>query len=235
MDFSERQQEPGKKFIGIGLVVLFHIALVYSLATGLHTKITKIVKEEVEVVKVKDEEIPPPPPPPDVPPPPPPKNLAPPPPPDFIPPPEVVVQQQRTDAPQLQVTQVAPTSNEMPQKSTQQPVQDAPPAQKSTSTGATFGVDVKFNSANCPTPTPDDYPKASVKNEETGTTKVMVTFGASGQVVDVKLDHSSGYSGLDRALIKHLKSGICKANRPATQDGVPVEGKAALEFTWKLD
>jgi periplasmic protein TonB len=234
MDFSERQQEPGKKFVGIGLVVLFHIALVYSLATGLHSKVVKLVKEEVEVVKV-EEEVPPPPPPPDVPPPPPPKNLAPPPPPDFMPPPEVVVQQQQTNAPQLQTTAVPPTSSDMPPKSVLQPVQDAPPAQKTASTGAAYGVDVKFNSANCPTPTPDDYPKASVKNEETGTTKVMVTFGANGQVVDVKLVDSSGYSGLDRALVKHLKSGICKANRPAVQDGAPVEGKAALEFTWKLD
>jgi periplasmic protein TonB len=96
-------------------------------------------------------------------------------------------------------------------------------------------VEVTFNSAACPTPTPDDYPKASIKNMETGTSKVTVIFGANAQVIDVTVNNSSGYPALDRALIKHLKSGICKANKPAMEDGNPVPGKAILEFTWRLD
>ncbi|WP_423682378.1 hypothetical protein [Undibacterium sp. WLHG33] len=37
MDFSDRQQEPGKKFLGIGLVIAFHVVLVYALLNGLGT------------------------------------------------------------------------------------------------------------------------------------------------------------------------------------------------------
>jgi periplasmic protein TonB len=104
-----------------------------------------------------------------------------------------------------------------------------------TSLTSASNVEVTFNSAACPTPTPDDYPKASIKNMETGTSKVTVTFGANSKVLDVIVNHSSGYPALDRALVKHLKSGICKANKPAMEDGNPVPGKAILEFTWRLD
>ncbi|MFZ6848562.1 energy transducer TonB, partial [Undibacterium sp. RuRC25W] len=90
MDFSNRQQEPGKKFLGMGLVLAFHLVLLYALLNGLGTKIVQIIQKPMETKIV--EEVKPPPPPPDTPPPPPPKLLAPPPP--FIPPPEVQVQQQ---------------------------------------------------------------------------------------------------------------------------------------------
>ncbi|MBC3871397.1 energy transducer TonB, partial [Undibacterium oligocarboniphilum] len=42
MDFSDRQQEPGKKFLGIGLVIAFHVVLVYALVNGLGTKLVEI-------------------------------------------------------------------------------------------------------------------------------------------------------------------------------------------------
>ncbi|MBI3284698.1 MAG: energy transducer TonB, partial [Burkholderiales bacterium] len=45
MDFSDRQQEPGKKFLGIGLVILFHVALIYALINGLGHKIVEIIQK----------------------------------------------------------------------------------------------------------------------------------------------------------------------------------------------
>ena len=77
MDFSNRQQEPGKKFLGMGLVLAFHLVLLYALLNGLGTKIVQIIQKPMETKIV--EEVKPPPPPPDTPPPPPPKLLAPPP------------------------------------------------------------------------------------------------------------------------------------------------------------
>ncbi|MFZ6727714.1 energy transducer TonB, partial [Undibacterium sp. MH2W] len=74
----------------MGLVLAFHLVLLYALLNGLGTKIVQIIQKPMETKIV--EEVKPPPPPPDTPPPPPPKLLAPPPP--FIPPPEVQVQQQ---------------------------------------------------------------------------------------------------------------------------------------------
>ncbi|MFZ6747332.1 energy transducer TonB, partial [Undibacterium sp. JH2W] len=75
--------------MGLGLVILFHILVVWALVSGLARKAMEVVIKPLETKIV--EEVKPPPPPPDTPPPPPPKLLAPPPP--FIPPPEVQVQQ----------------------------------------------------------------------------------------------------------------------------------------------
>ncbi|MCH8623131.1 energy transducer TonB, partial [Undibacterium sp. TS12] len=190
MDFSNRQQEPGKKFIGIGLVVAFHILVVWALVSGLARKAMDVVIKPLETKIV--EEVKPPPPPPDTPPPPPPKLLAPPPP--FIPPPEVQVQQPVQQAPTISVkSEVRPESNQLQKTPPPAPavVAEAKPAGPSIVPGV-----IDFNVAGCK----PEYPRASLRNEETGTVQLSVLIGADGSVSDVKIDKSSGFRGLDNAV-----------------------------------
>ena len=50
MDFSGRQQEPGKKFFGLGVVIVFHIILGWALMNGLGSKIAKFIQKPMEAV-----------------------------------------------------------------------------------------------------------------------------------------------------------------------------------------
>jgi protein TonB len=221
MDFSGRQQEPGKRFVGIGLVIAFHILVVYALVTGLARKVVEIVQKPLETKIV--EEVKPPPPPPDTPPPPPPKLMAPPPP--FIPPPEVAVQPQAPSPNAIsQVSQVKPESNALP-RTVQQPVVSEKPAGP-----VVVPAVINFDIAGCK----PEYPRASLRNEETGIVTLAVLIGADGSVADVRIEKSSGYRNLDNAVRSQLLSGNCK-NKPGTVDGKPQQTWAKVQYVWKLD
>ena len=89
---------------------------------------------------------------------------------------------------------------------------------------------VDFQQAGC---TPE-YPRASLRNEETGVTRLTVTIGADGLVTDVVIAKSSGFRGLDNAVRAQLLSGSCK-NKPGTVDGKPQATTTQVEYVWKLD
>ena len=221
MDFSGREPEPGKKLLGIGLVILFHVVMVYALINGLAREIMQVIQKPLETKIV--EEVKPPPPPPDTPPPPPPKLLAPPPP--FVPPPEVQVQQ-----PVVQNNAIAAVSNVKPESnakptSVQQPVETAKPAPPA----ATPAV-IDFKQAGCK----PEYPRASLRNEETGTVLLAVLVGVDGSVSDVKIEKSSGFKGLDNAVKNHLMAGGCK-HKPGTVDGKPQQSWTKVNYVWSLD
>jgi protein TonB len=222
MDFSGRQQEPGKKFFGLGVVIAFHIVLGWALMNGLGSKIVKMVQKPMEAI-VKEVE-PPPPPPPDTPPPPPPKVVTPPPP--FIPPPEVQVAPQ-TPSPNAisTVSNVKPEGNTMTK--TVAPVSDAP---KTVAAPVYVAAKIDFEQAGCK----PDYPRSSLRNEETGVTTLSVTTGADGSVTAVNIVKSSGFRGLDNAVRAQLLSGSCK-NKPGTIDGKPQETTNQVQYVWKLD
>src|SRR5450830_888217 len=212
MDFSNRQQEPGKKFLGMGLVLAFHLVLLYALLNGLGTKIVQIIQKPMETKIV--EEVKPPPPPPDTPPPPPPKLLAPPPP--FIPPPEVQVQQQP------QQNTINAVSNVKPENPVFAKTQQTAPPEPAKATGpVTVPGVIDFNVAGCK----PEYPRASLRNEETGTVVLSVLIGADGAVSDVKID---------KAVRAQLMSGSCK-NKPGTVDGKPQPTWTKVQYVWKLD
>ncbi|MES2072536.1 MAG: TonB family protein [Pseudomonadota bacterium] len=221
MDFSERQQEPGKKLSGLALVVLFHALLVYALLNGLGHKILEVVQKPLETKIV--EEVKPPPPPPETPPPPPPKLAAPPPP--FIPPPEVQVQPQVQPNTISQTTQVRPATDALPR--TVAPAVEAPV--KTTGPVSVAAV-IDFNAAGCK----PEWPRASLRNEETGTVGLSVLIGADGSVSDVKIDKSSGFRNLDNAVKSQLMSGSCK-NKPGTVDGKPQQLWTKVNYVWRLD
>jgi protein TonB len=222
MDFSGRQQEPGKKFLGLGLVIVFHVVLGWALLNGLGSKVAAFIQKPMEAV-VK-ETPPPPPPPPDTPPPPPPKLMTPPPP--FIPPPEVQVAQQAPSPNAISaVSNVKPDSNVLTKAPA--PVAEAP---KAPAGPVIIPGRVDFQQAGC---TPE-YPRASLRNEETGVTRLTVTIGADGAVTDVVIAKSSGFRGLDNAVRAQLLSGSCK-NKPGTVDGKPQATTTQVEYVWKLD
>ncbi|MBR7794417.1 energy transducer TonB [Undibacterium sp. FT147W] len=106
------------------------------------------------------------------------------------------------------------------------PVAEAP---KAAGPSIVPGV-IDFNVAGCK----PEYPRASLRNEETGTVVLSVLVGADGSVSDVKIDKSSGYRGLDNAVRTQLLSGSCK-NKPGTVDGKPQPTWTKVQYVWKLD
>ncbi|MBR7799001.1 energy transducer TonB [Undibacterium fentianense] len=75
------------------------------------------------------------------------------------------------------------------------------------------------------------YPKSSLMNEETGTVTLSILVGADGNVMDSKVDQSSGSKTLDKAAVKIYST--CKF-KPAVKDGKAQQAWAKLEHVWSL-
>jgi protein TonB len=89
-------------------------------------------------------------------------------------------------------------------------------------------VPASFDAKNCKA----DYPKASLMNEEQGTTSMAFLVSPDGSVVESKLEKTSGFKNLDRAAMKSLSA--CKF-KPGTKDGAPAQTWAKVDYAWKLD
>jgi protein TonB len=89
-------------------------------------------------------------------------------------------------------------------------------------------VPASFDPKNCKA----DYPKASLMNEEQGTTSMSFLISPDGSVVESKLDKTSGFKNLDKAAMKSLSA--CKF-KPGTKDGAPAQTWAKVDYAWKLD
>jgi len=76
-----------------------------------------------------------------------------------------------------------------------------------------------------------EYPKASLMNEEQGTTSMAFLVSADGAVVESKLEKSSGFKNLDKAAQKALSA--CKF-KPGTKDGAPAATWTQVAYTWSL-
>ena len=79
-----------------------------------------------------------------------------------------------------------------------------------------------------------DYPRASMRNEETGTSALNIRVSDTGKIIGVDIVKSSGFSGLDNAVVERLMSGSCKA-RPGFKGTKKVESYARVDYIWKLD
>ncbi|MBI3286316.1 MAG: energy transducer TonB [Burkholderiales bacterium] len=75
------------------------------------------------------------------------------------------------------------------------------------------------------------YPKAALMNEEAGTVVLSVLVGADGNVVDSKVEKSSGSKALDKATMKIYTS--CKF-KPGAKDGKPQQAWTKFEYVWSL-
>lgn len=89
-------------------------------------------------------------------------------------------------------------------------------------------VPASFDPAKCKV----EYPKASLMNEEQGTTSMSFLVNADGSVADSKLEKSSGFKNLDKAAMKSLSA--CKF-KPGTKDGAPAQTWTKVDYAWKLD
>ena len=89
-------------------------------------------------------------------------------------------------------------------------------------------VPASFDPKNCKA----DYPKASLMNEEQGTTSMSFLIAPDGSVVESKLEKTSGFKNLDKAAIKSLSA--CKF-KPGTKDGSPAQTWTKVDYAWKLD
>ena len=96
--------------------------------------------------------------------------------------------------------------------------------------GGAFAVEVpaSFEPKNCKV----EYPKASLMNEEQGTVSMSFQVSAGGDVVESKVDKSSGFKNLDKAAIKSLSA--CKF-KPGTKDGKADTTWTKVDYAWKLD
>ena len=88
-------------------------------------------------------------------------------------------------------------------------------------------VPASLDAKNCKA----EYPKASLMNEEQGDVKMSFLVGADGNVVESKLDKSSGFKNLDKAAIKALSG--CKF-KPGTKDGAVAQTWTKVDYSWKL-
>ncbi|MES2129088.1 MAG: energy transducer TonB [Pseudomonadota bacterium] len=216
MNFSH-EKEPGKNFTGIAIVVLLHAIVAYGIVTGLGKRMVTKMAEAVET-KIIDEVKPPPPK--EVPPPPPPPEMKAPPPP-FIPPVEVNVQQPAPTTSTIAVSSTAkPATNEL--QKAPDTTKQAPPA-KSVHIAAV----ADFNTCAKP-----EWPKASLRNEETGTVTLQFLIGADGHVADSKIVKSSGFRDLDKAAVV----GISKCRfKPGMTDGKPEQAWMTMQYVWTLE
>src|SRR6187200_1057385 len=87
MNFAQQQNDPRRRVIGFGAVLLFHLLIVYALVSGLAKKVVDVVRAPIETKVI--EEI----------------KKAPPPP--FIPPPEIQIA--TPPPPQPTITATTPT------------------------------------------------------------------------------------------------------------------------------
>jgi len=217
MNFSHEKQ-PGKNFTGIAIVIILHVLVAYGIINGLGKRMITKMSEAVETKIIEEQK---PPPPPDIPPPPPPPEMKAPPPP-FIPPVEVQVQQPPPQQNTIAVATTAkPQSTEL-QRTPPAPVA-APPAKGPSRTAAV----ADFNTCAKP-----EYPKASLRNEETGTSTISFLIGVDGRVMDSKLTKSSGFRDLDKAA--QLALGKCRF-KPGTEDGKPVQAWVPVQYVWTLE
>ncbi len=220
MDFSQAERNPTKKFVGIALVTLLHILIIYALATGLARKVVEVIQQPLETKIIEEVK---PPPPPDKPPPPPPPKLAAPPPP-FIPPPEVQVQQPVQQNVIQATTTVKPTTTELA------PVaKAAEPTPAPVAAAAPVRVAAVVDPSACTKP---EYPRASLRAEETGVVTLAFLIGTDGRVVDSRVEKSSGFKSLDSAARAGLS--LCKF-KPGSVDGKPEQSWTKMQYVWKLE
>jgi protein TonB len=218
MDFSS-ERSTGKNSSGIIIVVLLHVLVAYGIVTGLGKRMVTKMAEAVETRMIEEKA---PPPPKEVPPPPPPPEMKAPPPP-FIPPVEVNVQQPPPVQSAIAVSSAAkPASTELARP--QAPVPAAPAANPNP---VRVAAAADFNTCAKP-----DWPKASLRNEETGTVTLSFLIGVDGRVADSKILKSSGFRDLDKAAV----TGISKCRfKPGMTDGKPEQAWMQMQYVWTLE
>ncbi|ENW93162.1 energy transducer TonB [Acinetobacter dispersus] len=232
--FSENENQPAKRLVGIGLVLFLHLIIAYILMTSLATEFTKPVDKPVELQIIQD-----------IKPPPPPKPEEPKPkekPPE---PPKMVEKVAKMPDPPKQVEKVTPVQKPAPAEPTKTavatptptpaaaspspvaaPTTPAAPAAPAKPAGISRGV--SEGEVGCKKP---DYPRAQEMAGEEGTVRMRLLVDGSGKVTEAKVKRSSGSRDLDRAATKAYS--LCTF-KPAMKDGVPQQDWYEIEYTFQI-
>lgn len=241
------QQMSGNRMVAIVIVALLHVAIGYTLVTGLAYEAAKAVVERVTTIDVEEPE------PEEEPPPPPPEEI-----PDTAPPPMVI------PAPRFENTQnTATNTTDQPQPRDERPAQQATtqtcadgrtiaatascgPATKTCWNGQTIPVN-----ATCPPdtrvppkpPTPkgnagrwvttNDYPSRALREEQEGVTTVRLSVDAEGKVTGCTVTGSSGSSLLDDATCKNMQR-RARFNPATDGQGRAVAGSYSQSVRWEI-
>ncbi|WP_321839211.1 energy transducer TonB [Paraburkholderia bannensis] len=210
-EFGRKQQNPVRRFGGIGVVLLLHIVLIYALINGLATKVVQVIQHPIETKIIKPVTPPPPPPLPTVQLPPP--KFTPPPPP-FVPPPEVPVQ----TPPQATITHAA-----TPVQSAPVTAPPAPPAPAAPAKPVSHEVGVV-----CPNSdqvrSSIKYPQEAQENNVTGDVLVEFVVDPQGHVTNERIAKSADDESLDRAAFNAVKQFNC------ISQGQPVRVQVPFSF-----
>lgn len=195
------------RMIGLGFVVLFHVLLVWGLANGLARKAIELLPAPIETKIIEDikppaEE------------PPPPKPEFEPPPPPYIPPPDIVI-----SAPAQATTAITQTT-------AVKPVAPPPPAAAKKTVRVPPKIDLKGSPRACKEP---EYPAASERLGEAGTSAISLLIGPDGKVQQSKIDATSGHKRLDEAAVKAFSR--CKFF-VGTTDGTPEASWFSIKYKW---
>lgn len=85
---------------------------------------------------------------------------------------------------------------------------------------------VKFSTCKKPI-----YPAEAIRAQRVGTVQLGFHIGAGGELLESKIEKTSGHRDLDEAALQAIK--LCSFN-PATQDGMPVKEWATVRYVWSL-
>lgn len=91
--------------------------------------------------------------------------------------------------------------------------------------GPAMGNDAVVDFSTCSRP---EYPRASLVNEEQGVVLIAFLVAPDGNVIESKIEKTSGYKSLDKAAQKALSA--CKFKTKAKESAW-----TKLDYVWKLN
>ena len=198
-----------RNLVIIGSVVLFHLAALWALHTGLLKRMAEVV---VPVMMISQSEPPPPPPPvvkPAEPPPPvtktpPPVTKTPPPTPQPVmtPPPSPPPAAPAAATPEPAPVLAAPATPTAPATVVNTPAPAPAPTPPVAAQPAPAKIELPNSKADYLHNPPPDYPRMSVRLGEQGQVMVKVLIGADGVPQKAEVQTSSGFERLDKAALE---------------------------------
>lgn len=141
--------------------------------------------------------------------------------PAYVPPAEVQVEASTTQNTITSVSSAEPPSSVVAEVAPEPPPVAPPPPKPKERTKAS-------TKPGCTKP---PYPTESQELEEEGTVTLGITTNVDGNVVDIKIIKSSGFTRLDNAAKQAF--GRCEFN-PGTVDGVPEKTTATVQYEFRL-
>ena len=77
-----------------------------------------------------------------------------------------------------------------------------------------------------------EWPKESLRNEQTGVVSFIFLINENGEVADAFVEKSSGHAALDQATLEAV--GKCRF-KPGIKDGKAVPAWMSMKYVWRLD